>query len=71
MTGKVAVIAGGASGIGRASALAFARHGTKIIIGDVWCEPEEIADAVIFLCSDAATHITGHVMPVDGGWTAR
>ena len=36
-----------------------------------WCEPEEIAEAVIFLCSDRASHITGHVMPVDGGWTAR
>ena len=36
-----------------------------------WCQPEEVADAVIFLCSEAASHITGHVLPVDGGWTAR
>ena len=35
MTGKVVVITGGASGIGRATALAFGRHGTKVIIGDV------------------------------------
>jgi len=36
-----------------------------------WCEPEEVAEAVIFLCSERASHITGHVMPVDGGWTVR
>src|SRR5262245_65806013 len=35
MTAKVVVITGGASGIGRAAALAFARHGTKVIIGDI------------------------------------
>jgi NAD(P)-dependent dehydrogenase (short-subunit alcohol dehydrogenase family) len=36
-----------------------------------WCQPEEVAEAVMFLCSERASHITGHVMPVDGGWTAR
>src|SRR5215469_8700154 len=35
MTGKVVVITGGGSGIGRATALAFARQGTKVIIGDI------------------------------------
>jgi NAD(P)-dependent dehydrogenase (short-subunit alcohol dehydrogenase family) len=29
--------------------------------------PEEIADAVCFLATDAATHITGIELPVDGG----
>lgn len=33
--------------------------------------PEEIAKAVVFLCSDEASYITGHAMPVDGGYTAH
>lgn len=31
-------------------------------------DPIVIADAVLFLCSDKAEHITGHAMPVDGGY---
>ena len=33
-------------------------------------EPEEVAQCVLWLCSDAASFITGHVMPIDGGLTA-
>ena len=33
-------------------------------------EPEEMAEAVIWLCSDAASFVTGHIMPVDGGMTS-
>lgn len=32
--------------------------------------PEEIAEAVVWLCSDAASFVTGIAMPVDGGWLA-
>ena len=35
MTGKVVVITGGAAGIGRASAIAFAREGASVVIGDI------------------------------------
>jgi NAD(P)-dependent dehydrogenase (short-subunit alcohol dehydrogenase family) len=34
-------------------------------------EAREIADAVIFLCSDKASFITGHPLAVDGGYLAR
>ena len=34
-------------------------------------EPEELAEAVVWLCSDAASFVTGQSMPVDGGYVAQ
>jgi NAD(P)-dependent dehydrogenase (short-subunit alcohol dehydrogenase family) len=33
--------------------------------------PEEVAAAVVWLCSDAASFVTGHTMSVDGGMVAQ
>ncbi len=34
-------------------------------------QPEEVAQAVLWLCSAHAGHITGTSLPLDGGWTAH
>jgi NAD(P)-dependent dehydrogenase (short-subunit alcohol dehydrogenase family) len=34
-------------------------------------KPEEIAETVVFLCSDGASFITGQALAVDGGWTVK
>lgn len=34
-------------------------------------QPEEIASAVLWLCSDSASFVTGQTFPIDGGYTAQ
>ncbi len=34
-------------------------------------EPDEVADAIAWLCSPAATSVTGSSLVMDGGWTAH
>jgi NAD(P)-dependent dehydrogenase (short-subunit alcohol dehydrogenase family) len=34
-------------------------------------EPEDVARAALYLAGDASKFVTGVVLPVDGGWTAK
>lgn len=36
-----------------------------------WGKPEDVANAVAFLCDPASDYITGVNLPVDGGWTIQ
>jgi len=45
------------------------RYEEMVALGRIG-QPEEAAEAVLWLCSGAASYVTGHSMIVDGGWTA-
>ena len=80
LDGKVALVTGGASGIGRATALAFSREGARLIIADMNADggqqtvhmiTERGGEAPFVRVDVPHASITGHTTTVDGGFVAQ
>lgn len=57
LTGRSALVTGAAGAANMMNRIPMKR----------WAEPAEIAGAFVFMASDAASYVTGQVLPVDGG----
>lgn len=62
LNGKVAVISGGASGIGQALAVAYARAGANTVVGYLENDPHDVGDTVALVEAAGAKCVT---VPVD------
>lgn len=66
LAGVLDRVSGGNPGVRQSIVKAYE---DRIALGRIG-RPEEAAQAVLWLCSEASSYVTGHSMIVDGGWTA-
>src|SRR5260221_4488619 len=66
-SGKVTLVTGGGTGIGRASAILFAREGAKVVVADVAIETGTETVRLIQESGGEATFVTADVSRADQG----